>query len=177
MGAFVLFLIVLSVAGKKKRFMWPSLFLKGPGAFSIDIVGESHYQEALNDFCGGKNIDGYHLPAKAWLLCENDNPNDDKAVRVDIDGLTVGYLSRELAREYRQRLQEAGHPESDAYCNALIVGGWRRSGYDQGDYGVRLDLPRAADMTCSKCGEFIGRGDRFCRKCGNPIPKRTQNQP
>ena len=78
---------------------------------------------------------------EAQLVLENDNPHDSMAVRVDIQGQTVGYLSREHARQYRRQLERAGYPSTDAYCNARIRGGWDRGEGDQGQYGVFLDLP------------------------------------
>ena len=46
------------------------------------------------------------------------------AVRVDVQGQTVGHLSRELARQYRKQLERAGYGSTDAYCDARIRGGW-----------------------------------------------------
>jgi hypothetical protein len=74
--------------------------LHGPGTFSINIVGESHYQDALNELCGGKTRDGHDIIVKAELIHEDDNPFDDKAIRIDINGMTVGYFSKKIAREY-----------------------------------------------------------------------------
>lgn len=68
-------------------------------------------------------------------------PYDNKAIRVDIQGETVGYLSRELARNFRERMKEAGHPGLTARCSAIIVGGWDRGGGDIGYFGVKIDLP------------------------------------
>ncbi|MCZ7599752.1 MAG: HIRAN domain-containing protein [Gammaproteobacteria bacterium] len=77
----------------------------------------------------------------AHLVHEDDNPHDRYAVRVDIHGKTVGYLSRELALEFRKSIAELGHPGLTAKCNALIVGGWNRGDGDTGHFGVKLDLP------------------------------------
>jgi hypothetical protein len=72
------------------------------------------------------------------------NPYDSKAIRVDIQGNTVGYLSRENARQYRKRLEKAGHKGMTATCFAMVVGGWDRGSGDKGHFGVRLDLPKNA---------------------------------
>lgn len=64
------------------------------------------------------------LPARVWsqLVADRDNGLDPNAVRVEIDGRTVGFLPRESARllaeapaEHRARVLAAQHP-------ALIVG-------------------------------------------------------
>jgi hypothetical protein len=98
-----------------------------------------HYQKALKALAGPKCEDGVeHVEhyCKATLVLENNNPHDDKAVRVDIDGRTVGYLSRDMAREYRRKVASGSMT-----VQALIVGGWNRGGGDTGHYGVKLDLP------------------------------------
>ena len=115
--------------------------LSGPGLFQVDIVGESHYQDALEFLCGGKSRDSADLIVLVSLICEENNPQDHNAVRVDVGKFTVGYLDRVNAQEFRQRLIEAGFAGSTALCRARIVGGWYRSDEDQGYFGVKLDLP------------------------------------
>ena len=67
---------------------------------------------------------------------------DPKAVRIEIEGETVGYLSRENARDYRDALRRAGHPRlARATCKANIRGGWDRGPDDRGHFGVWLDIP------------------------------------
>ena len=115
--------------------------LYGPGTFDIEVVGESHYQETIKAVCGGRTEDGTNLEVTACLVCENDNPHDNQAIRVVIGHQTVGYLSRENARIYRKQLEKAGYEGHTANCQARIVGGWDRGGGDMGYFGVRLDLP------------------------------------
>jgi|SRR6185312_16324868 len=115
--------------------------LHGTGKYEFDIVGELQYQSALESICGGRTEEGAQKHAEAHLYLEDANPYDNKAVRVDIDGMTVGYLSRENARSYREQLTQLGLPNLIGVCNALIVGGWRRSSSDEGYFGVKLDLP------------------------------------
>jgi NAD-dependent DNA ligase len=123
--------------------------LQGSGAFALPIVGESHYLETLEAICGPRSNDGEDRRVEAQLVLENDNPHDSMAVRVDIQGQTVGYLSREHARQYRRQLERAGYASTDAYCNACIRGGWDRGEDDQGHYGVFLDLPIDDSTTTS----------------------------
>lgn len=119
----------------------PMANLPGPGTYSIDIVGESKYQSALEVICGGRTEESQKKIVEAMLVHEDDNPYDNKAIRVDIQGRTVGYLSRQDARQYRKKLTEAGYPGINATCSAMIVGGWERPGGDKGHFGVKLDLP------------------------------------
>ena len=112
-----------------------------PGAYDVDVVGESHYQDALEEICGGRTEDSQRLNVSAYLVPEDDNPYDSKAVRVDIEDRTVGYLDRETARSFREQLGKAGCGGMVARCPAIIVGGWDRGGGDRGHFGVKLDLP------------------------------------
>lgn len=115
--------------------------LPGPGTYSVDIVGESKYQSSLEAICGGRADESQEKIAVATLVHEDNNPYDNKAIRIDIEGMTVGYLSRENARQYRKKIKEAGYPGVTATCSAMIVGGWDRGGGDKGHFGVKLDLP------------------------------------
>jgi hypothetical protein len=117
-----------------------TLRLPGPGLFSLEAVGESNYQEALERICGGRSYDGADLLTDATLVHEDTNPYDPEAVRIDIAGGTVGYLSRAHARIYRRQMAMAGHAGRVAVCAARIRGGWDRGEDDRGSYGVRLDV-------------------------------------
>ena len=74
--------------------------LPGPGTFEIEVVGESHYQEALVQICGGRSEESARFVTTAVLVLDDDNPYDAKAVRVEIDGHAVGHMSRENARQF-----------------------------------------------------------------------------
>ena len=114
--------------------------IEGTGEFRIDIVGESHYQNTLNNITGGKTPEGHNIEINALLFYDDDNPNDNKAVAVTIAGDIVGYLDRDLARQYRKQMKEGGFEGNPGACKALIVGGWDRGNDDEGHYGVRLDI-------------------------------------
>lgn len=117
--------------------------LEGHGTYQIPVVGESRYQHALEEICGGRDESSAEKYCRAALVLENSNPYDNEAVRVDIEKQTVGYLTRPGAREYRRRLAKAGHPNIIGVCGAVIRGGWDRGGGDRGHFGVWLDLPTA----------------------------------
>lgn len=109
--------------------------------FSVDVVGESHYQGNLEVICGGRTEDGADKNVEATLILEDENPFDPNAVRVDIEGKTVGYLSRETARNYRRWLERKGLVHDEIRCTAVIKGGWDRGKGDRGHFGVTLALP------------------------------------
>lgn len=108
--------------------------VEGTGTFATNVAGESFYQDTLEAIAGHRTEHGWDLPAEATLICENTNLYDPKAVRVEIFGRLVGYLSRERARRHRQRFGQR-----IVHCAARIVGGWK-DGRGSGDFGVRLDL-------------------------------------
>ncbi len=115
--------------------------LDGPGDFEIEVVGESHYQDALAQIAGGKTEEGHKLEKDALLIHHDENPCDNKAVAVSIGGEIVGHLNRKMARQFRVLMKEAGVAGHPAVCRARIVGGWEREDGDEGQFGVRLDLP------------------------------------
>lgn len=112
----------------------------GGPEYSVDIVGESHHQEALADIAGGYTTDGARVQATATLVLESKNRYDPEAVAIHINSKKVGHLSRENARRYRARLSELGTPDREATCPAIIVGGWKRRNGNTGHFGVKLDL-------------------------------------
>ena len=148
MNAIWILLIIVAVIvvwkylkGTMKSRAAPAGKLDGPGTYEIAVVGESHYQDALESICGERTEASAEKYCQAALILEDWNAQDNRAVRVDIQRQTVGYLSRELARVYRRRLAEAGHPDLVGICNAVIRGGWERGRGDRGHFGVWLDLP------------------------------------
>lgn len=118
------------------RFDEPSPTLRQTGKYFRQVVGESHYRPALASITGNRILPGLGMKAMAALVCENDNRFDTNAVRVDVRGKTVGYLSREDALDYRRRLRDAGMGESTQWVAARIGGGGEGR-----HYGVYLDLP------------------------------------
>lgn len=88
--------------------------------FGQEIVGESHYQDAIKDIAARLNGNGRLV--QATLCLEDDNEHDKNAVAVRISGLTVGYLSREAARKYRKMGKKERLP-NEAKCPAMIAGG------------------------------------------------------
>lgn len=143
--------IVFAIGWKRGRSSAPSaaegkstrIEVKGDGEFSLPVVGESHYQDVLEAICGPRKEEGEEKEVEATLILDDANRYDKQAVRVEIAGQLVGYLSREDARAYRQMLARLGLVQATATCRAQIVGGWerqRRSGVDRGSYGVALDV-------------------------------------
>ena len=80
-----------------------------------EVVGESHYQDALAWICGGRSEAGADLDTRALLRADPENPHDENAVEVRINGELVGFLSRDLPPTFlpgclRERLRSSGFP-------------------------------------------------------------------
>jgi hypothetical protein len=118
-----------------------SITIKGNGMYQLEVVGESYYQDALEQICGPRTDEGVEMNVIAEMVWDNNNPMDNLAVRIDIEGKTVGHLSKPFARLIRETMAEAGYEGVKKYCNAIIRGGWDRGKGDKGHYGVRLDFP------------------------------------
>lgn len=109
--------------------------------FRIEIVGTSYYRKEIASIA--QNFDGSRsmTSCMAMLIPEDQNPHDANAVWVQIEGLKVGYLSREFAIHYRKLLNQLPPGISNTLCaGAMIFGGiiTKEKTYD---YSIAIDLP------------------------------------
>jgi hypothetical protein len=74
------------------------------GQETLEVVGESFYQDAIWAEVGGRRQGRITHDIQAVLVPEFDNPHDPNAVRVGIHGRCVGHLSRADAEVYRPGL-------------------------------------------------------------------------
>lgn len=114
--------------------------LQGSGAFALHVVSALNYQYNLESLCGPRREQGENRIVRARLILEDESLYDNQAVRVEIKGLQVGYLSGKTAEVYRELLRESGHPQALAWCQARIKGGWRDKLGNKGNYEVWLDI-------------------------------------
>ena len=110
--------------------------IEGPGTFAVDVVGVSQYQDVIEAAAEAGAL------VRAALMLEDDNPHDDQAVAVHINGRRAGYLSRANARLYRADLAAAGQPDLTVRCKAKIVGGFETARGERAHFGLKLDLPK-----------------------------------
>lgn len=94
------------------------------GDFDLEVVGEASYRQNLRSLFGADEGRRYF---QAELCPEPDNPHDPNAVKVLIDGKTVGYLSRRMAQVYKRR-----YGLQVTFVATVIVA-------REGGYGVWLD--------------------------------------
>jgi HIRAN domain len=103
----------------------------------VNVVGESHYQDALMRVskCPPRGEHGYECGAE--LVLEPDNPYDKFAVKVMVDGQHVGYLPKGTAKRLGKRLRgleaEGLHPLCMAYIGRAAEG--------NPNLGISLRLP------------------------------------
>ena len=120
------------------------------GEEDLEVVGEAGYQDNLWRIVGGRRSPEGRMREDifAVLAAEPDNPYDANAVAVWIQGLKVGYLSREDARQYRSGLLalEQQHDRPIALAGVIAGGGMRADGpgrlgvfleHDPADFGLR----------------------------------------
>lgn len=107
-----------------------------PGrGWSVLVVGEASYQHAIQSLYRKHGGRGHDLKVTAVVAPEEGNEFDANAVRVEIDGRRVGYLSREMAVEYRAALGETA-----GQCSAKLVGGYERDDGSMAYLGVKLRM-------------------------------------
>jgi hypothetical protein len=114
-----------------------------PEGYEVEVVGESHYQEALHAIAvasGEFSANGIHFDCTAILRPEPTNPFDSDAIRIEIGGQLVGYLNRTAAKAYKATGDFLAANRQIGSCHATIVGGWDRGENDSGSFGVRLNL-------------------------------------
>ncbi len=113
----------------------------GNGEFSFEIAGEASYKSEIKSLVAKEKhkeqSSTTFLTAK--LILEDNNAHDRNAVRIDINGKTVGYIPADDAQSYRKWAKRVGI-DSGATCAARI------DAYKGLDYSVKLDLPFENDF-------------------------------
>ena len=135
-----------------------SIALVLDGNEDLEVVGESFHQDSLWSLAGGRGDPSRHVRKDiiALLTPEPDNPYDDNAVAVSINGLKVGHLSREDARLYQPGLLalQRSHGRPVALRGAIIGGGIREDGpgrlgvfleHDPEDFGLQRSAPPVSE--------------------------------
>ena len=106
--------------------------------YPFEIVGEGSYQSNLKKIAGPKEEQSKFYQCSAKVTSEPTNKFDKNAIKVEINGLLVGYLSREDAQKLVGR-------KINKVVAAVIDGGWYNSD-DEGSYGVKLGINNVSDL-------------------------------
>jgi hypothetical protein len=124
--------------------VWAQLPTLAPGA-TLEVVGESNHQPALERAAGGRTPDGCKRRlVTAELVREPLNKHDANAVRVDVGAETVGYVPREIAPQLHQVVETLWTSDRLATCRASLTGGCDRGWRDKGTIGIVLDMASPA---------------------------------
>lgn len=108
---------------------------------TVQIVGESFYEDALEKLAGPKTENGVNFRCAAELVPDNGNTHDANAVMVRLLGRHVGHLEREHAKRFREIMAALGlNGHALTGIQGRIHGGWKRPD-DEGNYSVTLLLP------------------------------------
>ncbi len=123
------------------------------GEVNLGVVGESQYQDSLWRVGGVRRSsnDPVRYDIYGVLVAEADNEYDSNAVSVWVEGLKVGYLSRDDARRYRPGLLalERKHGKPIALPGVIAGGGVREDGpgqlgvflrHDPADFGLAAPI-------------------------------------
>jgi HIRAN domain len=109
----------------------------------MGVVGESTRQGVLRLIDEGRRRKGQQVTFVAELILEPDNPYDAKAVKVcGPKQETLGYLSREDARQYQTALRALARSGRRGRCRAKLIGGTE----DKPSLGVMIDLRSPEDL-------------------------------
>jgi hypothetical protein len=113
---------------------------------SVEVVGESEYQEALWHAVGSREaVERREDHVEARLAWEHDHPSEPWAIAVYVptpDGYErAGYLRREMGRDYHpdfQAMRKQGYYAGA--CDAVIVGGFGAGDGHVTSLGIWVDL-------------------------------------
>ena len=108
-------------------------------SYSYNIVGEQSYQNNLKKIAGPKEEESKFFECYAKVSSEPFNQYDKNAVKVEINGLLVGYLSKGEAAKLAGKVINKTVP-------AVIDGGWFDAD-SEGSYGVKLAINNVSDLT------------------------------
>ena len=113
--------------------------------FGQEVVGESHYQKALEKIVGRKrdNKQGSYWRGTAKVMHEKKNKHDKYAIVVKIKGKTVGYLPRgEKNKKIIEQLRGKSFELPAAIMGGFKLDKWERKveGRKRAHYGVWLRI-------------------------------------
>jgi hypothetical protein len=98
--------------------------LVSDGAYWVEIVGKSNYVASFEKICGKRTADCINRKTEARLILADHNELDKQAVRVSIEGYTVGYLPQAAAMNFRHAVIGVGLGRVTVFeCAAHIRGG------------------------------------------------------
>jgi hypothetical protein len=109
--------------------------------YECSVIGESNYQSHLKQIAGDHGKQSACIDVLALLLPEPTNQYDKNAVRVFIQGETVGFIPKEHCITYLRRLTALKLSRTSATtCDAQVMGGFIGKDGKRASYGVVLNI-------------------------------------
>jgi hypothetical protein len=115
------------------------ILLESSGSYPVGLAGESNYFEAIS--MAANRQSGEHL-AIAEIVREPDNKFDTNAVRVEINGRTVGYIPREEAPSFHTLLSYAASINKRVFASCRVWVSDEDDAY--GSVSLDIDDPNSA---------------------------------
>jgi len=115
----------------------------GAGGFPLAIVGESNYQDELERLRSAIDEGQRWLVARFYIRREPQNAHDPNAIVVTTDsGETIGYFSRQDAKQYRAAVERLEAHYDTIWCRGCLQGGTD----SKPSIGVVLDVLPPRDL-------------------------------
>ena len=115
------------------------LLIESSGNFSVGVAGESFYFDAISRAANRRT--GEHLML-AEIIREPDNKYDSNAVRVAIDGRTVGHIPREDAPSFHGLLGYAASIDKRVFASCRVWISDQEESY--GSVSLDIDDPNSS---------------------------------
>lgn len=106
--------------------------------YKYEIVGEQSYQQNLRKIAGPKEDVSKSYECMAKVISEPTNKYDKNAVKVEINGLLVGYINKAEAKKVSGR-------KVNKIVPAVIDGGWVNDD-SEGSYGGKLAIGSIGEL-------------------------------
>jgi hypothetical protein len=134
------FLKKLFTRGSAKTNPSPLLHWPPTGLFQLKTVGAYYYHDALAVIARNSFGENALVFCTATLIPEDTNPYDRNAIKIQIEGLHVGYLSHEDAIQFRQHFNKFSLDIQTTTCDAVISAGITVPDKTY-NYVIELDIP------------------------------------
>ena len=110
----------MELSGSKSE----TVFVDGLGDYELEVVGESHYQNALSAICRGRMKHDHMNEVVARLIHEDSNPFDSEVVRVDVEDALPKPSGCVPLPDAIGRARPPGHPYSVQSNHSLGLETW-----------------------------------------------------
>ena len=115
------------------------------GTFKVTVAGTSHYRGEIAAIALNPNNVSALVICLAYLVPDSQNIHDSNAIRVVIEGQTVGYLASDYAKIYRSFSHQLPSHIKHISVAAAITNGMMTKDKTY-EYTVELDIPESLKL-------------------------------